>query len=218
MPIRRSAQTTIGFPAYIWSHCNIFGCILGSVALWLHFGGIVVDQWPWLVLAFYGLGWLIGRRAFAEEIVVDFRKKSDGTSLLGSLDQFIGVVESRLPTEAVSLLSNIRSNLAELLPRMAECASYPEDTYIIEAAIRRYIPSTLASYLKLPKHYAQSHNLAGGKTASALLIEQLGLLDKHIQKLLKNALDKDAMGLLENGRFLADKFKADNVFKLGDDP
>lgn len=206
------------FPNYIWGYSNILGCLFGSIALWLHFCGIVVDKWPWLAVTFYGLGWIIGRRAFTEQTIVDFGKKSDSASLLNSLDQLIETVESRLPMEAVSLLCNIQQNLAELLPRMADYTLYSEDIYIVEATIRRYIPATLASYLRLPTAYARSHVLIDGKTASTLLVEQLSLLDDHVHKLLKNVLEKDTTGFLENGRFLANRFKPNDFFKLGDAP
>jgi len=115
------------------------------------------------------------------------------------------------------LLYGIRETLADLLPRLTDRALYSEETYTVERTIRDYLPTTLESYMRLPAGFAETHALTQGKTARILLVEQLGILDNHLKKLLKNAVEKDARALVENGRFLAEKFKSCDFFNLGED-
>lgn len=216
-PLHSSAAR---LPHPVWDYPNIAGCFLGLLGLSIHFQGLVGQGWPWMVAALYALGWLAAYRwrdAGTPAAMAPPRRKPGGIPLLAELDGLIDEAGLALPMEARRLLHSIRANLAQLIPRLADSALYSQETHTVESTIRRYLPATLANYLRLPPEYARNQILSQGKTARDLLVEQLALLDGHLQKLLKNVLEDDARALLANGRFLTDKFKSQDIFNLEDD-
>ena len=115
-------------------------------------------------------------------------------------------VAQGLPKEALDPLRSIQATLGELLPRLQELRDRAiisgKDCFTVVETVRRYLPDTLAAYLRLPKLYAQVQTLAGGRTASQTLVEQLRVLDSSLKEIAKNAFAGDAEALLSNGRFL----------------
>jgi hypothetical protein len=79
--------------------------------------------------------------------------------------------------------------------------------------VRRYLPDTLAAYLRLPKYYAQMQVLSDGKTASQTLNEQLVVLDNSLKDVAKSAFAGDAEALVTNGQFLQNKFSEKLAFR-----
>jgi hypothetical protein len=79
--------------------------------------------------------------------------------------------------------------------------------------VRRYLPDTLAAYLRLPKFYAQMQTLADGRTATQTLVEQLGVLDSSLKEIAKSAFAGDAEALVSNGKFLQNKFSEKLAFR-----
>jgi hypothetical protein len=88
-----------------------------------------------------------------------------------------------------------------------------KDSFTVIETVRRYLPDTLAAYLRLPKLYAQMQPLADGRTASRTLLDQLRMLDTSLQDIAKNAFAGDAERLVTNGQFLQDKFSEKLAFK-----
>ena len=78
--------------------------------------------------------------------------------------------------------------------------------------VRRYLPDTLAAYLRLPRFYAQVQTLADGRTAAHALLDQLRVLDASLKEVAKSAFTGDAEALITNGRFLESKFAKKAAF------
>jgi hypothetical protein len=54
-----------------------------------------------------------------------------------------------------------------------------------------------------------------GKTAKALLYDQLSVLDSKMKEIATNLTTNDAQALLANGRFLRERFAKDPIFSVG---
>jgi hypothetical protein len=132
--------------------------------------------------------------------------------------KLVDSVASGLPNESLVCLRDIQNTLSELLPRLKELGDRGvitgKDSFTLIETIRRYLPDTLAAYLRLPKLYAQMQPLADGRTASQTLLEQLRLLETSLKDITQNAFAGDAERLVMNGRFLERRFSEKLAFRL----
>lgn len=199
---------------YLYGYPNIAGSVLGLIGLGLLFAGVIGPGWPWLVAGLYGLGWLLAWQLAPREAHLEISRELETQALLDALEKLVHEVRVRLPHEARPLLDSIHTTLSELLPRLAENAQFTQERRNVEQTVRDYLPATLENYLRLPPSFARLHGLRDGKTAHAMLIEQLGVLDERMRQMLADALHDDARALAENGAFLRQKFQPYDFFRV----
>lgn len=192
---------------FLYGYPNIAGAALGLAGLGLFFSGLIGPGWPLIVLGLYALGWLLAWQLAPAGEHLAIAQGAHADSLLADLDELIRKAGKRLPREALDLLRGLRDTLAELLPRLAGSPVFSQEAHSVEKTVRDYLPATLENYLRLPPVFARVHHLANGRTAQAMLLEQLGLLDERMRAMLADALAQDARRLAENGRFLEQKFR-----------
>jgi len=87
-----------------------------------------------------------------------------------------------------------------------------KDSFTVVETVRRYLPDTLAAYLRLPRLYARVQTLGDGRTASQILLDQLTMLDSSLKDVAKSAFAGDAEALVTNGKFLQAKFAEKATF------
>lgn len=128
----------------------------------------------------------------------------------------LGRVETMLREGAVSAL--VRSRVAridklirEILPRLTTLGYGSQDAYAVVATATDYLPEALGAYLRLPREWADSRPIDGGRTALMVLIDQLELLGATMEKMLDAAVHADATALIAHGRFLDAKFGRDST-------
>lgn len=189
---------------FLYSARNLAGCCLALVGLGLFFLGIIRDWWLPITCGLYAAGWL----AAPADDALEFRVRNEVTqaNLTGSLDELLELAEGRLPREAMSRLEHIRSVIQDLAPRICSGAMATDHAVALTNAVTKDLPETIGNYLRLPQAFAAMHAIQGGKTCKALLLEQLGLLDRHLTKMADCVYRGDADALLVNGRFLREKF------------
>lgn len=201
---------------YLYGMPNIAGCVLALGGLGLFFGDVIAAYWWAIVLGLYlagAIGW--PRNHLAE--TAEHAELAQET-LVQQLGDLVMQVGKGLPKEAVDVLRNIEHTLQELLPRLHEMRERgsltPQSAFVVTQTVRRYLPDTLAGYLRLPAMYARMQKLSSGKTAAQTLVEQLHLLDESLQKIAHDAFAGDAEALLVNGDFLKQKFSRKLAFEL----
>ena len=200
---------------YLYSTRNIAGCVLAFGGLGLLFGGMIHAYWWAIVAGLYGagaLGW--PQRNLAETAL---RTDLSVGQLSQQLRKLVDSVAPGLPREALGPLHSIQDTLTELLPRLQDLSDRgvisAKDSFTVIETVRRYLPDTLAAYLRLPKYYAQMQTLADGRTASQTLLEQLQVLDSSLKNVAKSAFAGDAEALVTNGQFLQNKFSERLAFR-----
>jgi hypothetical protein len=206
---------SLRFWLFLYGYPNIAGSALGLGGLALFFLGIIGPGWPFIVAGLYGLGWLLAWQLAPQEMHLEIAREARAEALLSELENLIKRVHSHLPREAQVLLESLRQTLAELLPRLADNTVFSQEGHNVEKTVRDYLPVTLENYLHLPPAFARMHVLKAGKTAQAMLLEQLGLLDGQMSQMLANVLQDDARALAANGAFLEQKFQPVDFFRLG---
>ncbi|HWW82696.1 MAG TPA: hypothetical protein VNZ26_03790 [Vicinamibacterales bacterium] len=203
-PLTLSQRLTL----FLYSTNNIVGCLLALGGLGLFFGGVFEAYWWAIVAGLYGAGALAWPR---NDLARTAERTELSTELLAEqVRRLIDSVAKGLPKEALEVLRRIQSTLSELLPRMNELRDRgvisAKDSFTVLETVRRYLPDTLAAYLRLPRLYAQMQTLGDGRTASQVLLDQLKVLDSSLEAVAKSAFTGDAEALVTNGRFLQAKF------------
>ena len=200
---------------FLYSANNIAGCVLAMGGLGLFFGGIIHAYWWAIVGGLYGVGALGWPR---NDLAATVEQTELSAELLAQqVRKLVDSVASGLPKDALDPLHSIQSTLGELLPRLQELRDRGvisgKDSFTVAETVRRYLPDTLAAYLRLPKFYAQVQTLADGRTASQTLVNQLRVLDGSLKDIAKSAFAGDAEALVSNGQFLENKFSEKVVFR-----
>ena len=203
------------FQLFFYSARSIVACLLAMCGLALFFAGLIHAYWWAIVLGLYGVG-LLGwpRNNLAE--------KAESTELSTELlaqqvRKLVDIVAQGLPKDALECLHSIEHTLGELLPRLEELRDRgvitSKDSFIVQETVRRYLPDTLAAYLRLPRLYANAQQLSDGRTASQTLLEQLNMLDTSLKDVARSAYAGDAEALLLNGKFLETRFSERLAFR-----
>ena len=183
--------------------------------LGLFFGGIIHAYWWAIVAGLYGAGALGWPR---RDLAGTAERTELSTELLAQqVRKLVDSVAHGLPKEALDVLHSIQATLSELLPRLQELRERgvisAKDSFTVVETVRRYLPDTLAAYLRLPRFYAQMQTLADGRTASQTLLDQLRVLDTSLKDVAKSAFAGDAETLVTNGQFLQNKFSEKLAFR-----
>lgn len=200
---------------FLYSPGNIAGCVLALGGLALFFTGIIQVFWWAIVAGLYAAGVLGWPRASLAELA---EQSEFSTELLAQqVRKLVSEVKKGLPPEALPPLQSIQVTLDELLPRLQQLRDRgvitAKDSFTVLETVRRYLPDTLAAYLRLPKYYARMQPLADGRTAAQTLFDQLRILDASLKEVAKSAFAGDAEALVTNGRFLQSKFAEGLAFR-----
>jgi hypothetical protein len=216
--IIRSAYETSAQPRlmlFLYSTGNIAGCVLAMGGLALFFVGVIHAFWWAIVAGLYGVGALGWPRSSLAETAQHTELSAE--FLAQQVRKLVNSVAQGLPKEAVALLYSIQGTLDELLPRLKTLRERgvisAKDSFTVIETVRRYMPDTLAAYLRLPKYYAEMQPLADGRTASQTLLVQLRVLDTSLKDVAKSAFAGDAEALVTNGQFLQKRFSEKLAFR-----
>jgi hypothetical protein len=200
---------------FLYSTGNIAGCLLAMGGLGLLFSGFIHSYWWGIVAGLYGAGVLGWPR---DELAATAEQTELTTEMMAQqVRKLVDSVARGLPKDALDRLHSIQATLTELLPRLQELRDRgvlsAKDSFTVVETVRRYLPDTLAAYLRLPRFYAQMQPLADGRTASQTLVEQLRMLDDSLKDVSKSAFAGDADTLVTNGKFLQQKFSGELAFR-----
>ncbi|KEY60341.1 hypothetical protein [Serratia sp. DD3] len=194
---------------FLYSSQNILGCVLALLGLGFFFSGFIADWWLLIVCGLYAVGWLL---LWNNHPVIDVATQQDiiHVNLLASLDELMRQSRTKLPSEAFGYLQNIHQIVADVAPKLSDNTATTEYVISLTNAVTRDLPQTIKNYLQLPTAFATLHIIERGKTCKQLLLEQLDLLYKQLQKIAENVYKDDAEALITNGRFLEEKFRPVN--------
>lgn len=128
----------------------------------------------------------------------DINASLDGVERLVADPAVPGVVRAR----ALQITRAVRRTL----PRLDLLGLGSYDSYSVVATATDYLPEAIGAYLRLPRDWADSRPLEGGKTSLLLLIDQLDLLGVTMDAIYDAANTTDAAALISHGRFLQERF------------
>ena len=187
---------------YLYSMKNIVGSLLALLGLALFFTGIVGWLWPFIVVGLYLIGVLVtpGPRD------IDLRSGFDPNDVRKALDTEVRAVSGRVPPDILAKVQSIQQIILGILPRSGNLPAESPELYVVQRTATDYLPTSLESYLNLPRAYATLHPVENGKTSRQILLDQLTLLESKMSEVADDVHRNDADRLLANGRFLEERF------------
>lgn len=124
------------------------------------------------------------------------------------------VLENNAPTPVLARVLRITTIAREILPRIDNLGMDSHDGYTVVATATEYLPESVASYIALPRDWADTRPVANGKSSLLLLVDQLDLLSLTMARMYDATNRMDAAGLVAQGAFLESKFGHRNTGKI----
>jgi hypothetical protein len=198
----------IGRNGYARSAKNRVGLALAAVGPALVLAG-VCPPLAGLALApgLYAVGALYAPAAKPRELGAGV----DAGAVQRSLEDVRLRVRGRVPVPVEARVRRITTTINEALPLADRLPPGGRARWSLARTATDYLPATLDAYLALPRPYAEREVVADGKTAAALLCDQLDVLAAQLGELVATIHRSDAEQLMANGRFLHDRFGATSV-------
>ena len=189
---------------YLYSTKNIAGSALAIVGLVLFFTGIIGSFiWPFVVAGLYAVGALVAPSSGKYDLTSN---SFDPNDVRQALNKQMSAIHGKVPPEIEAKVTSINETILGILPHYAEFPAGSPDLFVVGRTATDYLPRALQSYLNLPRVYASTHPVAGGKTSEQVLSDQLDLLGSKLNDVADAVHKKDSDALLANGRFLEEKF------------
>ncbi len=116
------------------------------------------------------------------------------------------VADGAVPPLVQARVRRVVGTVRETVPRLPNLGPGSAQAYTVVATATDYLPQTLGHYIRLPRDWADSRPIEGGKTSLMLLVDQLDLLAVTMDQVLDAVVRVDADALIAQGRFLQEKF------------
>lgn len=128
----------------------------------------------------------------------------DISAALARVDALVN--DPAVPAVVRARALRVTKAVRQTLPRLAILGLGSYDAYSVVATATDYLPEAIGAYLRLPRDWADSRPVEGGKTSLLLLIDQLDLLATTMDAIYDAANTTDAAALISHGRFLQARF------------
>lgn len=151
--------------------------------------------------------WLTGADAEPPTPPEELSKAPTETDISAALESVVALVsDPAVPGPVRARTLTVVDTVRSTLPRLGLLGLGSYDAYSVVATATDYLPEAIGGYLRLPRDWADSRPLEGGKTALLILIDQLDLLGTTMDAIYNAANTTDAAALITHGRFLQEKF------------
>jgi hypothetical protein len=125
------------------------------------------------------------------------------------LDRLIANVHGLVPEADVARVRRIRDTAAIALPATAGPLDLADhDTWQLRQICIDYLPGALEHFIALPADLA-AEPVLDGRSARQVLDEQLALIESRLDELAARSYLREAGGLLNHARFVADSLRPD---------
>jgi hypothetical protein len=147
---------------------------------------------------------LLGRGREEPRLELPAVRTSD--ELLEQLDAFEAGLDDRVPPAVESRVARVTGIVRETIPRLDQLGAGSYQAHSVIATATSYLPEAVGAYLRLPRAWADTRPVSGGKTSLMLLCDQLDLLGYKMNQVYDAVCRADAAALVAHGAFLAEKF------------
>ena len=189
---------------FLVSRKSLAGFALAGLGLALTFLGVLTGPlWLTIVVGLYFVGAILmpGKRAVDPRLDA----AADAKTIREGLDELVRRVQFKVAPDILAKVDSIRKAILVTLDDDDRGVADPT-VYLIRQTALDYLPSALSAYLALPRIYAERRPTMRGRTPHDVLLEQLALMESKMHEAADAKLAHDSERLLENGRFIADRF------------
>jgi hypothetical protein len=157
---------------------------------------------------------LFGRRQEPPRLELPPVKTS--AELLAELNQFEAGLDNRVPPAVEARVARVAGIVRDTIPRLDQLGAGSYQAHTVVATATSYLPEAVGAYLRLPRSWADTRAISGGKTALMVLCDQLDLLGYKMGQVFDAVCRADAAALVAHGAFLAEKFGSGGGLDLTD--
>src|SRR6186997_661213 len=125
---------------------------------------------------------LLGRRQEPE--TPEVAPAPTTAEILASAHQVEQQIAGRVPAAVTARVLRITRTVDDMAPRLDRLGAGSRQAHTVVATATSYLPEAVGGYLRLPRDFANSRPIEGGKTALMILIDQLELLASTMSKML----------------------------------
>lgn len=193
---------------WLYSNKNIVGCVLALGAPVLAVTGILA---PPVALALLPVLYAAGALAAPGRAQINLGSELNPHDITESVKTIRKTIAGKVNAAISQRVDRICSTIEQLLPRASELGAGSDEMRVLVRTATDYLPATLEPYLALPRLYAEHKILAEGKTAAAILCDQLDVMGQRMDAISDAVARADGDKLLANGRFLSEKFGRDGL-------
>lgn len=115
------------------------------------------------------------------------------------------VAGGAVPSCVTARVERVTHVVRDTIPRLGAIRG-SASAYSVMATATDYLPEALGGYLRLPRRFADSRPVDGGRTSLMVLVDQLDLLGATMDQVFDAVCRDDATALVAHGRFLEEKF------------
>jgi hypothetical protein len=156
---------------------------------------------------------LLGRRRPEEELLLPPVRTS--AQLIADLDAFEAGLDNRVPAAVAARVAKVSGIVRETIPRLDQLGAGSYQAHSVVATATSYLPEAVGAYLRLPRSWADTRPVSGGKTSLMVLCDQLDLIGYKMGQVFDAVCRADAAALVAHGAFLAEKFGTGGGLDLG---
>jgi hypothetical protein len=131
---------------------------------------------------------------------------------ISRLDTAMEKLAADAPQETVDRLSNLKALIARCVALITHPYGHQpysnDDQLFIRECVRRYLPDSISSYFRVPQKDRASLVIEDGKTATALLHDQLDMLTSQLLTKETRLSQLAGESLMQQQRFLAAKTRS----------
>lgn len=187
---------------YLTSRQHLAGTGLALVGAGLAVADPVGPAGAVLVIGFY----LLGAAAVPSNPAIR-RYGYDPSEVLKALQREISAVSGRVPPDVILRMQRIELTIrSEIVPHLDCLPPGSLELYLVERTARDYLPTAVATYLRLPSDYVSPRPASQGWTPLQVLLDELDLLETQMRRVAEIVHHVDMDRLLAHRRFLNDRF------------
>jgi hypothetical protein len=193
---------------WIGSTKNIVGGVLAVLAVGAQALFGLGPFWLAIVAVSYVVGALLAPRERID-LQLGLGSGADADDLerqLALLRRSLKGEARRLPDDVTAVLGRILDALDQVVARWPDLSGAPEQRHTVEAMVTDYLPTSLQTYLNLPRTFALSSRVEGQRSAHDELLEQLGILETESARIRDALYSREVDKLGDQSRFLREKF------------
>jgi hypothetical protein len=190
------------------------GALSAAAVVGAHFTLVAADTtgmgvvWPVAAAGAFAAGAYVGGRGRADlhvddgEVTVDQLHRD-----LDTLRARVRTYGGRLPGDVQRRSRDLLRTLDMILQRGDYLTENPEALHVVGRTIRDYLPTSLETYMNLPRSFATQRRIDGRRTAYDELTSQLDLLQVELSRVEDAVYRGQAQSLTDQSRFLEEKFR-----------
>jgi hypothetical protein len=197
---------------FLGSKGHLVGSLFGIGGIVLLDGGLTSGAVGLALIPFlYVTGYFFATRPRPQPAAIGPAPTKDAPQVSAQLDELLATIRMRVPDDIYRRVRSIRDAIVFTLDRAGEASEIDPNIYLVRQTARTYLPEALASYLALPRSFAEREPVEDGRTSHAILLDQLVLMDMKTRQVAEWVMERDSGQLVSHGQFLKERYGASSL-------